>query len=171
MGLDIAVYKLLELVENPELEEDGCLVNEDDVIKLWKHPRFPKQFDDLVDEGVYKYEQLYDFVVGGYPNYTTYRDTLAKLANYKPVIDNDPSSKLHPFFYGAHYVKEGPFREQIVFSDCEGVIGSKTSKKLAEDYAKYIDKAAAIGDRFFEIYLEFKKAFDLARHDGVVKFH
>lgn len=180
MGLDISVYKLLGLVENPELDEDGYLVNEDKEIKLWKHPDFPNQFDDLIDKGIYKFECLDSFRAGGYGGYGLFRATLAKIAEYKPFLDlhkiNDPFTKSivshEPCLGGAWFLaNEGPFYEQINFSDCEGYIGSITSKKLADDYAKYLDKAQEIGDRFLEVYLSFKNAFELATNNGVVSFH
>lgn len=172
MGLDITAYKLLGLVENPKLDEDGYPVNDEKEVKLWKHPDFPKQFDDLIDKGVYKFEYLDGFRAGSYMSYTQYREKLAEIAGYRPFIDPCDASSTHlPFFYGAHKVISGVFHEQIVFSDCEGFIGSKTSKKLADDYAKCLDEAQKEGGRFFEIYLSFKNAFELAANNGVVRFH
>ena len=44
---------------------------------------------------------------------------------------------------------DGPFWELINFSDCEGVIGPKTSAKLAGDFAAFQEKADAHHGQWF----------------------
>jgi hypothetical protein len=84
-----------------------------------------------------------------------------------------------------------PFVELINYSDCDGCIGPRTSRKLAEDFRKYAEKAAAYfhehgpnnpnllereSDYFvhpwwLENYDEWRKAFELASDGGFVEFH
>jgi hypothetical protein len=67
---------------------------------------------------------------------------------------------------------QGPFSELIHFSDCEGVIGTAVSKKLAADFAAFDEKAKAAGnERYYAKYQEWRKAFEMAANGGAVDFH
>ena len=60
----------------------------------------------------------------------------------------------------------------INFSDCEGVIGPKTSAKLAKDFAEFQAQADAHPDDWFrDLYTTWRRAFELASDDGAVGFH
>jgi hypothetical protein len=65
----------------------------------------------------------------------------------------------------------GPFIELIHFSDCEGVINSKISKKLLADFELYEEQAKKEDEWFYKIYQNFKEAFEIAGNkNGVVIF-
>ncbi len=72
----------------------------------------------------------------------------------------------------AGVVKKGPFVELVCFSDCEGVIGSAVSSKLAKDFADHHDKFTTTEDDWFmKRYREWTQAFAMAANDGAVDFH
>jgi hypothetical protein len=73
---------------------------------------------------------------------------------------------------GAFEVTEGPFRELLCFSDCDGVIGAQVAAKLARDFAEWDERAKALGDSwFYEKYTEWQRCFEMAADDGAVSFH
>jgi len=71
----------------------------------------------------------------------------------------------------------GPFVELIDFADNEGIIGPRTSAKLAADLVDWKSRAEAHaaafenedeGRFFLDCYAEWTRAFDLAKNGGVV---
>lgn len=171
MGLDITAYSRLVEEANPELEEDGQLVDEN-LIRLWENPDFQGRLDGLKGNGVYRTSgECGGFRAGSYGGYTAWREELARIAGYEPgqiEIHGKPrSSYCAKPWAGA----SGPFSEQINFSDCEGTIGPVVSAKLAKDYAEFLPFAEAVGGRFLELYLDWKSAFELAADQGAVIFH
>lgn len=62
------------------------------------------------------------------------------------------------------------FFELINFSDCEGVLGPLVSKKLAYDFSMFEEQARNEGGIFYEIYMWWKKAFEIAADEGAVQF-
>ena len=86
--------------------------------------------------------------VGAYTGYNQFRDQLEKIAT---------NTQLY---------------ELIMFSDCEGYIGSVVSKKLAQDFQDLeVIAKEKLEERDLNIFLEFKNAFELASHNGCVSFH
>ncbi|MEN9870269.1 MAG: hypothetical protein RLZZ171_1257, partial [Cyanobacteriota bacterium] len=72
--------------------------------------------------------------------------------------------------------QKGPFVELINFSDCEGVIGSSLSAKLAKDFADFNDRAKKTaaeyrGDWFYSLHQKWQEAFELAAQNGAISFH
>jgi hypothetical protein len=75
-------------------------------------------------------------------------------------------------------VTHGPFYELINFADHEGVIGPKTSAKLAGDFAAFAEKSKAFAeslsvedrDGWNELYELWRRAFEVAAHRGAVLF-
>ncbi|WP_336682826.1 hypothetical protein [Enterococcus casseliflavus] len=153
MGLDITAYKNLKRVNNPERDEYGDLVEWKSLVDINKELldytelHFEGRTQGL-EAGVYSYESEYDFRAGSYGNYNRFRDRLEQIAS---------NSQLH---------------ELIVFSDCEGFIGSVVSKKLAKDFLDLEQIAKENLDRIdFGTYLNFKEAFELASENGCVSFY
>lgn len=153
MGLDITAYKNLKRVNNPERGEDGDLVNWERLVDIdqasldYTEQHFKGRTQGL-EAGVYSYESEHDFRAGSYGCYSRFRDKLEQIAS---------NSQLH---------------ELIVFSDCEGFIGSVVSKKLAKDFLDLEQIAKENLDRIdFGTYLNFKEAFELASENGCVSFY
>lgn len=113
--------------------------------------------DQMVLEDV---DQVHGFRAGSYSGYNVWRNQLAILAGYE--------SARHVW----EHIDIGPFYEIINFSDCEGVICAKNSKKLHGDFLKFAEAAEKHEDpRFNDLYKEWMHAFLLASEDGCVEFH
>lgn len=152
MGLDVKAYKKMMKVDNPERDEDGCLVNWDKLVEVDQstlddtEEHFKGRTQGLVT-GVYSSDDSLRFRAGAYSYYNRFREKLEKMASNSQLF------------------------ELIMFSDCEGFIGPVVSKKLAKDF-KDLEKIAReqLDDYDMETYLNFKKAFELASEDGCVQF-
>lgn len=155
MGLDIIACKKLRKVFNPERDDEGYLVDEslidiDEGVMNWLNDVFPGRTDGLT-VGYYDYQEKTEFHAGSYSGYNWWRE---KLRQFKGDV---------------------AFQELIEFSDCDGYIGPVTSKKLAKDFADYEKEAKKSvvnndDEYWFEMYQEWKTAFELAADDGVVCF-
>jgi len=170
MGLDISYYKGVAK-SDVELDRDGepVLPNDDwsfydDHARVYVNPDFPGREDDLKD-GWYSVEDSDSFCAGSYGSYNRWRSELCLAALGVP-----------PSAVWEGRVTEGPFYELVNFSDCEGVIGPKTSAKLAKDFADWEGKIAAgidyeVRGYFMEKYAQWKAAFEMASQGGMVCFH
>ncbi|WP_339259542.1 hypothetical protein MKZ12_07140 [Paenibacillus sp. FSL R5-0713] len=157
MGLDITAYKRLTKVENPQLDEDGDVFDwntqwRTDGSMRWSEQHWPGRAEGVDFETVYTFEDSTGFRAGSYSGYNWWRQKLSEFA-------------------------EGDaFRELIEFSDCEGVIGSVVSKKLAADFAEFENEAKEYagkietGEYWFKMYGIWKEAFEMAADGGAVNF-
>lgn len=158
MGLDITAYKKLEIIENPKYDEDGEL----DYKKAWQpgesmewsEKHFPGRGEGIDSKAVYQWEEALRFPAGSYSGYNDWR---RKLAEFKGDV---------------------AFQELIDFADNEGVIGYVVAKKLAKDFADYEEEArvyasnwGVYGNYWFNLYKEWREAFEMAADHGAVDFH
>jgi len=136
------------------------------------NPDFPGRADDICDGAAYLAEASDGFTAGSYGSYNRWRDELAQLAGY-PLGEYEQYGKKWPSYCAAVWDgATGPFSELIRFSDCEGVIGSTVSAKLAKDFADHQSKADTFSDEWFrEQYACWRKAFEMAAQNGCVLFH
>lgn len=162
MGLHISAYETIELVEGISLAELQ--------VRGWEHP--------LYDDGVHAYlyasaaafrdrapadgfyrisGRRHGFGAGSYSGYNRWREKLAELVGTTPE---------------RVWAGEVPvaFGELINFSDCEGVLDTKTCAKLAKDFAEWQPHVGTNG-WFADRYADWRKAFELAAGGGAVKFH
>ena len=154
MGLDISYYRGLKRVG--DVNEDGEYF--DGQTEIYVNPDFPTQADGLTN-GLYEYADGDGFRAGGYGGYNGWRRWLAELAGYD---DADAWEGLVP--------EAAPFLPLVNFSDCEGVIGPVTSKRLAADFQAFADKLK--GDiSYIEKYRAWQIAFETAADNGAVCFH
>lgn len=163
MGLDITAHKNLTAPQGSEEVRDaeGDLLWRDGWHEIYLNNSFPGYGDNLQDGQVYKSEDSFGFRAGSYGGYSEWRNQLAKLAGYSSAEQCWQTPE-----------KPGPFYELINFSDCEGVIGPETSKKLAEDFATFGHVASLHEDEYFRAkYQDWKKAFEFASENGCVDFH
>lgn len=187
MGLDITAYSHLELAGKMcDAEDDFCSENH---VNAFSYASFPKSYAGLAgaDEeftmgrssfiGGYCYKptdktEMRDFCAGSYGGYSVYRNELSDLAF---GMKNDLTSfGDNSYWNRLTALGEGPFWEQINFADNEGSIGPVAAEKLYHDYVNNRDKFLAHVDndeRFVYLYDEWTQAYDLARHDGLVRFH
>lgn len=145
MGLNISAYSNIEYIGDDEEELEDELEYKE-YTQIYPNRHFLSAADGL-KKGFYTYENRGSFRAGSYSGYNDWRSQL------KNMVDN-----------------EKDFQELINFSDCEGVIGSVTSKKLLEDFKKW-NNVAVTKKYFYELYEEWQKVFELASNNGCVSFH
>lgn len=169
MGLDITAYsqiKKLPDVYNKDgepLDPKTLEPIETDYFKSYLNSSFPGRADDVEDGECYTYADSFGFCAGSYSGYNGWREQLAEMAGY-PSIDNSHAE-------GSWKAAKGPFYELIYFSDCEGVLGTATCKKLLADFEVRADDVAYEDSYFAKKYKEWHKAIKLAANDGCVRFH
>ena len=159
MGLDISVYKNLKIIDKTKINFDKD--EQDDYLEIYDQD-FKKQLDgsDLIIGEYYDYDYAKEFRAGSYSGYNYWRNELAKLAGYESDV------------FVWENVEDGVFVELINFSDCDGIIGSKISKKLYNDFCEFDNTASLKDGGFYYIYKEFKEAFKIAsENNGCVLFH
>ncbi len=169
MGLDITAARKIKWIAADLPDEDSF----GDYFWVGAQPdEFVAQADGLAP-GLYETADEIDFRAGSYGGYNEWREQLAELAGYpKRLLFSDHRSPTELHAAGAWEAAHGPFWELINFSDCEGVIGPKTSAKLAQDFAEHQGKADTHPDEWFrELYATWRRAFELASDDGAVAFH
>lgn len=169
MGLDITAYRKAVLVEAVALETMKG--------SNWEHPKYDddvheyvcsnKDFEERADDmkdGFYlvgKAEgEQYRFRAGSYSGYNAWRNDLSRMGLKMTAMDLFNSD-----------TTEGPFFELVCFADNEGIIGPRTSAKLAKDFKEFDEEAKGYGTYFYETYTDFRRAFELASGEGFVDFH
>lgn len=168
MGLDITAASKIELIPDAPVDLDAFHIGAN-----------PDEFADRADglkPGLYRSHAELNFRAGSYSGYNAWREQLAELAGYpaQPANFGDAVRGRPPKEHsaGAWSATSGPFWELINFSDCEGVIGPRTSAKLAKDFADHQAKADAHPDEWFrDLYAMWRRAFELASDAGAVDFH
>lgn len=158
MGLDIKAYRGIKAIRDFDHVEDvpRYLVNftkNDDA--------FPGRADEINPDKLYGFVAEFRFPAGSYSGYGDWRNALARLAGHSDAsaVFADP--------------RPGPFVELINFTDCDGTIGWTVAAKLAKDFADFDDRArAAVVDPnwFYDVYQDFRAAFELASRGGAVVF-
>lgn len=178
MGLDISAYKNVKQVVTDIYNEDGEPLDPqtkepmDYDVRVHINPDFMGRADDLVDSAYYVTGEECADGRWGYGRYNRLRDELAKLAGYPLGQYEQSGMKRESYSVACWDGSTGPFSELINFSDCEGVIGTAISKKLAADFAEFQEKADAHPDEEFrEFYKTMRNCFDIATQNGFVSFH
>ncbi|MBS1722696.1 MAG: hypothetical protein JSS66_06755 [Armatimonadetes bacterium] len=167
MGLDISYYQKVEYVR-PHNEDHEYDYNTQTSIYVNKD--FAERADGL-KTGVYNVTGEQDgFRAGSYGGYNAWRRQLAAMVGVTP----------EQIWEGEVQPEQVPFYELINFSDCEGVIGPKTSLKLAKDFIQYESKVEPFvhtledwyeREHFVARYADWKRAFETAAGEGAVCFH
>lgn len=177
MGLAVVAYSQIKLL--------GSSIDGDDLnktIELYVNPDFPDHAKGIKSEGYYSYKESKTCWRGSYSSFNNWREKLAKIAGYKPVlverVEGYPESAITSYLYGAFEVSEGPFHELICFSDCEGTINSEISKKLLKDFEEWDEKAKEFDQNFnlaylgfYEVYKGWYEGLKIASQDGVLSYH
>lgn len=114
---------------------------EDEDYRLYNNPDFPGRAD--LPTGWYKAVGLdHPSLQWSYSGYSAFRERLARLAYPEapdlPRVDpykdrNGDWDHRHPASAYASKLGSGPLFELIWFSDCEGILGHETCKKLLAD--------------------------------------
>lgn len=163
MGLDITAYPQLKDTGRP-FDSD---VDEGNAYIFGNHPDFATRCMEFTPQNAFKYEGELHAYIGAYSYYGAWREKLAELAGYPPVV-----GRPRPYSEGAWAATEGPFWELIDFTDCDGVLGTAVCQKLAKDFAAYEESARLLEDEdFLYTYRQFKAAVEFASDGGAVVFH
>lgn len=172
MGLDISAYSKLVEAADAARDSAGELMDYDSYCEFCENPDFPGRLDGIKPETAYSFGgESTDFRAGSYGGYNAWRNQLAQLAGYPLTKYRFFGSDREGYDGGAWAAGQGPFFEQIQFTDCDGTIGPVVSAKLAKDYADHAAKAQQVGGWFWEMYQEWQKGFELAADGGAVRFH
>ena len=162
MGLDIRVYSQLKDTGRPF----DWTVDEENAYIPHNHQDFATRCVEFTPGNAFEYKSSYRAHIGLYITYVNWREQLAILAGYPPVV-----GRPHPYSEGAWAATEGPFWELIDFTDYDGVLGTAVCQKLAKEFADYEVSARRLGDEdFLYTYLQFKAAVELASDGGAVVF-
>lgn len=155
MGLDIAVFTNIK----------KCA---DDEAAFW-FPDLDKnpQSDGL--SGAYTGEEADSFRAGSYSGYNAFRDTLSV------ILQGEKDHHAWSRVANEGYTK--PFDLLINFSDCDGVIGPTSSKKLAQAFEDHLEdwteftKNDEDGEYLLDKYLKWMAAFQTAGdNNGCILF-
>jgi hypothetical protein len=175
MGLDITVYENVDFdsfVDEDEIAEEM----EDDMYHIYV-VYDPLNQSDGIKSGYYNVDGYSkSFRAGSYSGYNMFRSILCE--SYYGF----PAKELWEKMAQGDSMKGEPFVEMINFSDCEGVIGPKTSAKLYEDFVahesdfeKFINEHSMITSDYKRYYIEkykdWMEAFKIASNNGFVDFH
>jgi hypothetical protein len=178
MGLDITAYRGLtnmDCVFDADCEPINPTTREPlDGVMFYVNDDFQGRNGSVEHKVFYGAADSFGFCAGGYGGYNAWRNSLAELAGYGAVpVDRHNTGNVElRHDEAAWQVGGGPFWELINFSDCEGVIGTEVSAKLAADFAAFQEKADAHANEYFRSkYAEFRKAFEMAADCGAVQFH
>lgn len=177
MGLDVTAYSKIQKID-AVFDQDGAPIDPqtrkpiDDAVQLRANDDFPERAADIEDGGIYSFGSLTHVAAGAYSYYNSWRDELAKLAGW-PLGSYEKYGKQWPSYAASAWeASSGPFWELLLFSDCEGTIGTAACAKLAKDFAEYQAKADAHENELFRRkYTEWRGAFDLAADGGAVRLH
>lgn len=169
MGIDVSAYKNLVEVARPEDPDHDD--NYD--YRMYENLSFPGRADGIDTSKLW----TGDYVDGpsmSYGYYNKWREQLAQLVGAENLPYSHEMGFQRMSYCTAYWLdgKQGPFAEQINFSDCEGVIGPIVMAKLAKDYAEWDERAKTHGDQwFYSVYQKFHHCF--AQNEGLcaVKFH
>jgi hypothetical protein len=160
MGLDIVAFKGLtktDAEENIHVSHDGFGYNND------------------LETGWYDSEDSFHFRAGSYSSYNGWRRALCEAFNGMTDIE---------FWKDSDSLTDAPFYELINFSDCEGQIGPKVSEKLYQEFEnpenekkfeeycekKFGNEPGIVKEFYMANWQDFKKAFEAARHNGLVQW-
>jgi len=139
MGVDIYGWSKVRLAEDQTFNADGEPTAGEDAERIYINDDFPDRCTEWPQASVLFVDGLHEHCFArSYGGYNMWREQLAKMAGYELTEYDGPfkqKDKAHAA--GAWDKSEGPFWELILFSDCEGVIGTAVCKKLAKDFLQW----------------------------------
>lgn len=124
---------------------------------------FPHAAKDIIPNAVYTFEEKYGWHSGSYSGYNQWRSLISQVAGWENDQDAWDNGQVGD-----------PFFELIMFSDCEGTLGTQVCKKLLQDFINFEDKYNnMIGENSYykDLYQEWKTGLELAAQNGAIKFH
>lgn len=171
MGLDITAYRKITPAPDAPVSADGEPLDWER--HFWAHDSslaFTEEnwpgHSGGIKAGVYTFEKALKFRAGSYGGYGDWRRWLSRVAGWRTIAEcweAAPDER-----------QKRPFGELIHFADNEGVIGPTVAAKLAKDFAEHETRAremSADEDWYFQQYLKWREAFEMAADGGAVDFH
>lgn len=160
MGLDVTAYRGLTRIGfaggPDEKPPPGTALRTLAVVWDWAEANFPGRAEGLERGAAYAAEEIRWAVSYSYGTHSAFRNCLARLVGRADT----------------HAPPPGPFAEFLCFADNEGYIGPVVSAKLARDFAEHQHLVDASEDDFVrEVYLKWRRAFEMAADRGAVSFH
>lgn len=151
MGLDITAYEYVEKSEN----------DRGDFIK-YNIKDFAERGDDLVEDAWYWGSgATFTFLAGSYLGYGAWQSRLCEFVH----------GMTHDEFWKLEDAAGKVFAELLNYAGNEGVIGPKTSAKLAADFEAWHERFVQENDEYdVRVYVNFMRAFQIAKDTGAVRF-
>lgn len=156
MGLDICAYRRLTVDPLAKLDDDGNPVEWETCWRPgpsmeWSESHWPGRGEGVDAGTIYRWAEEFRFRAGSYFGYSEWRAALRRFSGSSDA-----------------------FYELINFADNEGVIGPVVSAKLSRDFAENLERARTFFGNdeswFFQLYLRWKRAFEMAADGGAVDF-
>lgn len=180
MGVDIVALTNIRKVD-ALFDECGDPVNPvtrepyDNAWRLYHAPSYSDRADGIEDGKVYEYDASVHHASLSYGAYNIWRDHIARLAGWPKGSYEQYGRNWDSYAASAWDATEGPLWELINFSDCEGVIGPKTSAKIAADLraltvTEESFEGAVWAPHFVKFYNEMVKIFEAAAGNGCVRY-
>lgn len=162
MGLDVRVYKNIELVENIDEENEDWDFTAFVIDDSWLY-----KIKNLINRGQYKGKTSYRGVSYPYSSHSRFRESLIKLIGRTDLLDDEGK-----IIWGDIVVNTDiPFFDFIDFADNEGVLDWEVSSKIYDDFVKYNDLASNSMDKYtYSKYVTWLETFQDAKDNGVVVF-
>lgn len=181
MGLDIYAYGRTLCISNgvihgePINPKTGEIWDDYDEGAIpYANRHYKKQAKGIRSHEYYTYKEMSHFWSTGYGFYNSWREELAKLAEYEPLpfeqIKGNPNSRIISYTEGAIFKKSGPFIDLIDFSDCEGSIDTQTCRVLLDDFKNFENKALLKEDWFKTGYNNWIDGLNIAVNEGFLIF-
>ena len=174
MGLDVDAYygltkrdHLFDANGEPVDRKTGEDLEGDWVMFYTTHG-FPNREGSIVGNVAYSYTDSDDVLSMGYGRFNVWREKLAEIAGWPLSSYNQYGRDWPSHAASAWDVTEGPLWELIFFSDCEGVLGPETCKKLAADFDAITGDTSELEPTFSKFKAAVNRA---ANENGALKFH
>lgn len=173
MGLDIAAYKGVKLVNEPALDEYGDIAGKSAkqvVISIGNSEW--EQGDNLEAGQVYEFSDVISVYSSSYSTYGNLRNELARITGYEPTRGTNKPYANSVWEHNTTTDKSNPWLlcELINFADNEGEIGTKTCRKILNDLHTVSERAGELNEWHQGLLTDLIQTFEFAAVDGFVQF-
>lgn len=174
MGLDIRAFNGLKKCQ---IQTEEAYEKYNNCSNLIPKDSIFEQSSGLSGYYLYTGEYL-TFRAGPYSSYGKWRNMLGEMLGYES-LEKLWDSISRDVVIGEMLEEKSsinsPFIELLCFSDCEGFIGPKVSRKLYDDFVEYRQRAfdysaSKKNSDWLSLYDDFLKAFKIASNNGCVEF-
>ena len=189
MGISFRVYENVQLVNECDVQydEDDEIVFPENAVRVNKtnYGEF-RQFGNLIDDGVYTYDNTFALVKIAYSSWSKYRNIMCMKMGLQPTESEDsylniqiPYIKTMVDMCGDdNYAVFNHTREHVLLSDlilhsdCDGFISTKYCRIIYNDLLKYerLYYDTSVNDGYNTIHDNLKRTFKVAaKNNGIVR--